>query len=123
MRELLQTVRAGFQQGLSSPLEDSVAVAPFLYVTAIQSDAGLTRSLAGITLISREMGFDVDAETLYSSDATTATFHAQHRNSAVALAVEVCPPRQTVSIAVSGFDETETYQLFLKADERLFGQC
>ena len=121
MRELIQTVRAGLRERLSE-LEPRDQ-APFVYVTAIHSDAGLTRSLAGITLISREMGFDVDAETLYSADATSATYHAQHNNKAVGLAVEVCPPRQTVSIAVSGQDDQDTYPLFLEADRRLFGAC
>ncbi len=121
MRELIQTVRAGLRERLSE-LEPRDQ-APFVYVTAIHSDAGLTRSLAGITLISREMGFDVDAETLYSADATSATYHAQHNNKAVALAVEVCPSRQTVSIAVSGQDDQDTYPLFLEADRRLFGAC
>ena len=116
MRQLLQT--------LASPLADNTPqTAPFVYVTALHSDAGLTRSLAGITLISRELGFNRDAETIYSGDAQSATFHAVHRDSAVSLAVEVCPPRQTVSIAVAGLDDETTYQLFLEADARLFGCC
>jgi hypothetical protein len=35
----------------------------------------------------------------------------------------VCPPRQSVSIAVAGIDDDITYQLFLEADARLFGRC
>ena len=51
MRQLLQT--------LAAPLAEGVSLGgPFVYVTAIHSTAGLTRSLAGITLISREMGFE-----------------------------------------------------------------
>lgn len=123
MRELLQNARTGLQQQLQINLNEATSPAPFVYVTAIGSDAGLTRSLAGITLIAREMGFDLEAETLYSGDATSATYHAQHNSAAVALAVEVCPPRKTVSIAVSGFDDSETYPLFLEADTRLFGPC
>jgi len=123
MRELLQTVRAGLRQRLQAGLDAPPEPAPFVYVTAIGSDAGLTRSLAGITLISRAMGFDRDAETLYSSDACSATYHAQHNSKPVALAVEVCPPRRTVSIAVSGHDDGDTYGLFLEADARLFGAC
>jgi hypothetical protein len=123
MRELLQSVQAGLRQHLQTPLDAPPEPAPFVYVTAIHSDAGLIRSLAGITLIAREIGFELDAETLYSSDASSATYHAQHNTAAVALAVEVCPPRQTVSIAVSGDDDSETYQLFLEADARLFGAC
>jgi hypothetical protein len=119
MRELLHSFRNGLQAGLDEPR----APAPFVYVTAIHSNAGLTRSLAGITLISREMGFEQDAETIYSQDATSATFHAQHREACVSLAVEVCPARQTVSIAVSGSDNDETYRLFLETDNRLFGPC
>jgi hypothetical protein len=119
MRDLLQSFRNGIQANLDEP----PAPAPFVYVTAIQSNAGLTRSLAGITLISREIGFAQDAETVYSADAGSATFHAQHNNSCASLAVEVCPARQTVSIAVSGTDNDETYQLFLEADSRLFGHC
>ena len=41
----------------------------------------------------------------------------------MSLAVDVCPPRQTVSIAVAGSDNDLTYQLFLEADARLFGNC
>jgi hypothetical protein len=123
MRELLQTVRAGLRQRLQAGLDAPPEPAPFVYVTAIRSDAGLTRSLAGITLISRAMGFDHNAETLYSSDACSATYHAQHNSKPVALAVEVCPPRQTVSIAMSGHDDGDTYALFLEADTRLFGAC
>lgn len=56
MRQLLQT--------LAAPLPQSAPqAAPFVYVTAISSNAGLTRSLAGIILISREMGFEREAET------------------------------------------------------------
>ncbi len=116
MRQLLQTLAAPLAEGVSPG-------GPFVYVTAIHSTAGLTRSLAGITLISREMGFERDAETLYSGDAQSATFHALHRDKSTSLAVEVCPPRQTVSIAVAGDDDSTTYQLFLEADHRLFGRC
>jgi hypothetical protein len=119
MRDFLHSVRSSLEAGLAEPR----ASAPFVYVTAIHSDAGLTRSLAGITLISREIGFEQDAETIYSPDAKSATFHAQHQEACVALAVEVCPARQTVSIAVSGTNNDETYQLFLEADNRLFGAC
>jgi hypothetical protein len=119
MRDLLHSVRKGLQAGLEEPADP----APFTYVTAINSDAGLTRSLAGITLISREIGFDKDAETTYAPDGKSATFHAQHREACVGLAVDVCPPRQTVSLAISGTDNDITYRLFLEADQRLFGPC
>ena len=129
MRQLLQSVRDGLQGTLEAGLPTSGAddapraEAPFVYTTAIHSNAGLTRSLAGITLIAREMGFDREAETIYSADTTSATYHAQHRESATALAVEVSTPRQTVAIAVSGSDNNDTYRLFLEADTRLFGNC
>jgi hypothetical protein len=77
MRELLQMVRAGLRQRLRAGLDAPPEPAPFVYATAIHSDAGLTRSLTGITLISRAMGFDRNAESLYSSDACSAIFHAQ----------------------------------------------
>ena len=129
MRQLFQSVREGLQATLEAGLpeheadEAQSAETPFVYTTAICSNAGLTRSLAGITLIAREMGFDRDAETVYSADATSATYHAQHRDNAAALAVEVSTPRQTVAIAVSGRDNDDTYRLFLEADTRLFGNC
>jgi hypothetical protein len=123
MRHLLQTFSGGLGSALLDDLHEPPAPAPFVYVSAIRSEAGLVRSLAGITLISREMGFEREAETVYSRDRLSATFHAQHNQSAVALAVEVCPPRQTVAIAVSGSNNDETYQLFLEADARLFGNC
>ena len=129
MRQLLHSVREGLQATLDAGLSDpnvadaSATESPFVYTTAIHSNAGLTRSLAGITLIAREMGFDRDAETIYSNDCRSATYHAQHRDSSTALAVEVCTPRQTVAIAVSGSDNDATYHLFLEADSRLFGSC
>jgi hypothetical protein len=123
MRHLLQTVSSSLSAGLLDDFGTPVPPSPFVYVSAIRSEAGLVRSLAGITLISREMGFAREAETTYSADGLSATFHAQHNRGPVALAVEVCPPRQTVSIAVSGLDNDETYSLFLEADSRLFGNC
>lgn len=123
MRELLQVLKAGLEEAPTLEVEPAVASAPFVYVTAIRSEAGLVRSLAGITLLSRELGFGREAETLYSQDGRSATFHALHDRHAVALAVEVCPPRQTVSIAVSGSNNAETYGLFLEVDARLFGPC
>jgi hypothetical protein len=122
MRQLLESFAGTLSAGLGDD-HDRPATAPFVYTTAIGSNAGLVRSLAGITLIAREMGFEREAETLYATDALSATYHAQHIQAAVALAVEVCPPRQTVSLAVSGSDNEETYRLFLEADSRLFGNC
>ena len=129
MRQLLQSVREGLQATLEAGDPErtaettAAAESPYVYTTAIHANAGLTRSLAGITLIAREMSFDRDAETTYSRDTTSATYHAQHRDSATALAVEVSTPRQTVAIAVSGSDHDDTYRLFLEADTRLFGNC
>ena len=127
MRHLLQSFAGSLSAGIETDLDvdqhEAAMPAPFVYTTAISSNAGLVRSLAGITLIAREMGFEREAETLYSTDALSATYHAQHNQSRVALAVEVCPPRQTVSVAVSGCDNEETYRLFLDADARLFGNC
>ena len=51
MRQLLQTLAAPLAEGPSLG-------GPFVYVTAIHSTAGLTRSLAGITLISLHMSFE-----------------------------------------------------------------
>ena len=115
MRQLLETLRQDLHD-LQSPPN-----APFVYVTAIRSELGLTQALAKITLISRELGFENDAETTFSNDANSATYHARHRVAAVAMAVDVCPARQTVSLAVSGRDNAETYALFVDADQRLFG--
>lgn len=123
MRHLLKSVQSALNDGLLLEPGETAPPAPFVYVTALHSNAGLTRSLAGITLIAREMGFDREAETLYAADARSATYHAQHSEQPIALAVEVCPPRQTVSIAVSGPDNEEAYRLFLEADRRLFGNC
>ena len=129
MLQLLQSVREGLQATLDAGQLDSTAdrsphsESPFVYTTAIRSTADLACSLAGISLISKEMGFNRESETVYAPDTLSATFHAQHQCSGVAMAVEVCPPRQTVSIAVSGSDNDETYRLFLEADARLFGNC
>jgi len=69
------------------------------------------------------MGLEREAQTLDFGDAQSATLHALHSDSSTSLAIEVCPPRQTVSIAVAGDDDATTYQLFLEADHRLFGRC
>ena len=68
MRPLLQSFAGSLSAGLDAGLEadghQPAAQAPFVYTTAISSNAGLVRSLAGITLIAREMGFEREAETL-----------------------------------------------------------
>ena len=69
MRHLLQSFAGSLSAGLEADRHEPAAQAPFVYTTAISSNAGLVRSLAGITLIAREMGFEREAETLALADA------------------------------------------------------
>ncbi len=97
--------------------------APAVYTTAICSDAGLVASLTGIAQLTRELGFTLHPETLYASDGGSATYHADHAEVPVALAVDCNPRRGTVALAVSGMDADETLECFNTLERALFGDC
>ncbi|MEX0588984.1 MAG: hypothetical protein WD136_06975 [Cyanobium sp.] len=105
------------------PAEDTAPAAPVVYTTAIRSDGSLAESLAGITVLANQLGFTHAPETLYASDGQSAAFHADHGVRAVSLAVECNPRQQTVSLAVSGLENQETFETFHQVSSTLFGEC
>ena len=105
------------------PAEDTAPAAPVVYTTAIRSEGSLGESLAGITVLAHQLGFTHAPETLYAADGRSAAFHADHGDRAVSLAVECNPGQQTVSLAVSGFDNHDTFETFHQVSRTLFGDC
>ena len=103
----------------SPPLEP----APTVYTTAICSDGDLVTSLTGIAQLTRNLGFTQHPETLYASDGASATYHADHADVPVGLAVDCNPRRGTVSLAVTGMDAEETLERFHALERALFGDC
>ena len=103
----------------SLPLEP----APTVYTTAICSDGDLVASLTGIAQLTRELGFTLHPETLYASDGCSATYHADHAERPVGLAVDCNPRRGTVSLAVTGMDGDEALECFNALERALFGDC
>ena len=97
--------------------------APAVYTTAICSDGDLVASLTGIAQLTRELGFTLHPETLYASDGCSATYHADHAQVPVGLAVDCNPRRGTVSLAVTGMDADETLECFHALERALFGEC
>lgn len=95
--------------------------APVVYTGAIRSSADLNLSLAGIIRLTRGLGFNLHPETLYSDDGASASYHADHSQRSVSLAVHCHPGRQTVSLAVSGLDAQETLDLYDVVERTLFG--
>lgn len=107
-------------------LEDephSQAPAPAVYTTAICSDGDLVVSLTGIAQLTRELGFTLHPETLYAPDGCSASYHADHVQVPVGLAVDCNPRRGTVSLAVTGMDADETLECFNALERALFGDC
>ena len=94
---------------------------PFVYTGAIRSEADLGSSLPGIIRLTRDLGFTLHPETLYTADGASATYHVDHGKQSVSLAVHCHPGRQTVSIAVSGLDTEEARDLFDMVEITLFG--
>lgn len=117
MKTLVQTLAQTLLLDLQAPLQQ----APFVYTGAIRSEADLASSLPGIITLTRALGFTQHPETLYTDDGTSATYHVDHGEQAVSLAVHCHPGRQTVSIAVSGLNTEETRDLFEEVETTLFG--
>ena len=105
------------------PAEDSTPAAPVVYTTAIRSEGSLSESIAGISVLANQLGFTHAPETLYAVDGQSAAFHADHGARAVSLAVECNPQQQTVSLAVSGLDNQDTFETFHQVSSTLFGDC
>ncbi|WP_461556837.1 hypothetical protein [Synechococcus sp.] len=118
MKTLIKTLAHGLSlEGETRPL------APTVYTTAIRSEGALVESLAGIAQIAQGLGFTRYRETIYSSDGLSATYHAEHDDWAVSLAIDCCTLRKTASLAVSGVHNDEAYVLFNEASAQLFGDC
>jgi len=118
MKTLIKTLAHGLSlEGETRPL------APTVYTTAIRSEGALVESLAGIAQIAQGLGFTRSRETIYSSDGLSATYHAEHDDWAVSLAIDCCTLRKTASLAVSGIYNDEAYVLFNEASSQLFGEC
>lgn len=105
------------------PAEDTPPVAPVVYTTAIRSEGSLSESLAGIAVLASQLGFTHAPETLYAADGLSAAFHADHSQHALSLAVECNPRQQTVSLAVSGLNNHDTFEAFHRVSRTLFGDC
>ena len=105
------------------PAEDSTPAAPVVYTTAIRSEGSLSESIAGISVLANQLGFTHAPETLYAVDGQSAAFHADHGARAVSLAVECNPRQQTVSLAVSGLDNQDTFETCHQVSNTLFGDC
>lgn len=97
--------------------------APYVYTSAIRSSADLVASLSGIACLARELGFSRDPETLYADDGSSASYHVDHAQLAISLAVTCDPPRQTVALALSGLSRDDTYACFQQVEATLFGAC
>ena len=98
-------------------------LAPAVYTTAICSDGDLVASLTGIAQLTRHLGFTLHPETLYASDGASASYHADHVDVPVGLAVDCNPRRGTVALAVTGMDAEETLECFQALERALFGDC
>jgi hypothetical protein len=94
-----------------------------VYTSAICTDADLVSCLTGISQITRQLGFTLHPETLYREGGQSATYHVDHQSRSVALAVDCHPERRTVSLAVTGHDPDETWEVFSRLELALFGGC
>ena len=118
MKTLIKTLAHGLTLE-----EEQRPLAPTVYTTAIRSDGALVESLAGIAQIAKGLGFTRFNETIYSQDGLSATYHAEHDDCAVSLAIDCCTLRRTASLAVSGIHNEEAYALFNEASAQFFGDC
>ncbi|NDC15636.1 MAG: hypothetical protein EBZ76_10845 [Synechococcaceae bacterium WB9_2_170] len=118
VHSLANTLLLGFDDPGGAPLK---APAPHVYTKAIASSGDLIASLSGVAELTRALGFTVAPETLYAPGGRSATYHADHQEASVSIAVECNPTTQTVALAVSGLDGDETYHHFLETAQTLFG--
>jgi hypothetical protein len=119
MKNLVKTL----SQSLMLSNVDSRAFVPYVYTTAIGYQGSLFEAISGITTLTRELGFTMDVETNYSDDGSSAMHHADHIDQTVSLAIECNALRQTVSLAVSGANSDDAFNLFEGVDKAIFGCC
>jgi hypothetical protein len=98
-------------------------VGPYVYTAAIHTKADLVSSLVGIACLARELGFQLHPETCYADDGLSASWHAGHDEWPLSLSVDCHARRQTVAIALSGFDHDLTFTWFQRVEASLFGPC
>ena len=120
MRTLVKSLASSL---ILEPEAEPQQPAPTAYTTAIRSEADLVPSLTGIAQLTRELGFTLHPETLYAPDGLSATYHADHVEVPVGLAVDCNPRRGTVSLAVTGMNADDTLERFQTLERALFGDC
>ena len=122
MKTLVKSLKSTLMLDLEEP-EAFKLPAPHVYVKAIACEAELITSLSGVAEVTRTLGFTESPETLYGDGGHSATYHVDHAEVSVSIAVECNPMAKTVSLAVSGLDADTTYDQFNATVQALFGDC
>ena len=122
MKTLVKSLKSTLMLDLEEP-EAFKLPAPHVYVKAIACEAELITSLSGVAEVTRTLGFTESPETLYGDSGHSATYHVDHAEVSVSIAVECNPMAKTVSLAVSGLDADTTYDQFNATVQALFGDC
>ena len=122
MKTLVKSLKSTLMLDLEEP-EAFKLPAPHVYVKAIACEAELITSLSGVAEVTRTLGFTESPETLYGDGGHSATYHVDHAEVSVSIAVECNPMAKTVSLAVSGLDADTTYDQFNAPVQALFGDC
>ena len=122
MKTLVKSLKSTLMLDLEEP-EAFKLPAPHVYVKAIACEAELISSLSGVAEVTRTLGFTESPETLYGDGGHSATYHVDHAEVSVSIAVECNPMAKTVSLAVSGLDADATYDQFNATVQALFGDC
>jgi hypothetical protein len=122
MKTLVKSLKSTLMLDLEEP-EAFKLPAPHVYVKAIACEAELISSLSGVAEVTRTLGFTESPETLYGDGGHSATYHVDHAEVSVSIAVECNPMAKTVSLAVSGLDADTTYDQFNATVQALFGDC
>ena len=124
MKTLVKSLKSTLMLGLEDrDLEAFRLPVPHVYVKAIACEADLITSLSGVAELTRTLGFTEAPETLYGNGGRSATYHVDHGQVSVSIAVECNPMAKTVALAVSGLDADTTYEQFNATVQALFGDC
>jgi len=124
MKTLVKSLKSTLMLGLEDrDLEAFRLPVPHVYVKAIACEADLITSLSGVAELTRTLGFTEAPETLYGDGGRSATYHVDHGQVSVSIAVECNPMAKTVALAVSGLDADTTYDQFNATVQALFGDC
>ena len=124
MKTLVKSLKSTLMLGLEDrDLEAFRLPVPHVYVKAIACEADLITSLSGVAELTRTLGFTEAPETLYGDGGRSATYHVDHGQVSVSIAVECNPMAKTVALAVSGLDADTTYEQFNATVQAPFGDC